>query len=755
MKKLLTTLLFVLLAAVSAKAVPAYPGLLKVRQPDGTLLTVRLVGDEFLNFYTTADGYSIVKNESGGFVYATLIDGKLAPSSQIAHDAKGRGAAEQTFVTQLSKELVPTMTSQQQLLKASAMKALGTHKPSKDARYDYKKFRGLVILVNYTDRKFTYPVEVIDSMINEEGFKGFYNHDSIPQWQACTGSVRDYFEASSAGQFKPQFDVIGPIESGKKSTYVNQASSASTLFKAVLDSANAQIDYSKYDADGDGVVDMVFFLVAGPGAHYNGGMLLWPHASTLTGKTLDGVSFGRYACSVELRGLEDLSQYPSLADDPEFKLDLDGVGTICHEFSHVLGLRDEYDTNYSTYGKCAHPGDWSLMANGCYLNLGRTPCSYSLFERYQAGFTTPAVIDATGNYTVSPILQSNSGYRINTLQDNEYFLLENRQKNSWDEYLPGHGMLIFRVDSTDATVWANNTVNANASHPYYELLRAGGDTENPSTSSSASKLLDTDHDPFPGTMGITSIDNTTTPSLKTWAGIENDISLSDISENEGIISFSATKRDIKQIVEDFEKIGPIDTDTTGVTGSFTTWDFERTGVAVADSATSAYIHGSHAARFYRKGTLTSDKLNYALSLLKFTVSNPTSSPSYFRAFASTDDGASWTTLKTLTGASNMRVAAGDKGNLVFKVGTTTPARIRIEEFTGNSSEPLYVDNIALEYDSLITTGITELKTVNASTAVIRHGIYDLQGRKITNSSKLSGQLPKGIYIIDGRKQVVK
>ena len=174
-------------------------------------------------------------------------------------------------------------------------------------------------------------------------------------------------------------------------------------------------------------------------------------------------------------------------------------------------------------------------------------------------------------------------------------------------------------------------------------------------------------------MGITSIDNTTTPSLKTWAGIENDISLSDISENEGIISFSATKRDIKQIVEDFEKIGPINTDTTGVTGSFTTWDFERTGVAVADSATSAYIHGSHAARFYRKGTLTSDKLNYALSLLKFTVSNPTSSPSYFRAFASTDDGASWTTLKTLTGASNMRVTAGDKGNLVFKVGTFTDA----------------------------------------------------------------------------------
>ena len=75
--------------------------------------------------------------------------------------------------------------------------------------------------------------------------------------------------------------------------------------------------------------------------------------------------------------------------------------TICHEFSHVLGLPDFYDTDYEgSGGESHHPGDWSVMAGGNHLNNSRTPCAYSLYERMAVGFTEPMVINAKGHYTL-------------------------------------------------------------------------------------------------------------------------------------------------------------------------------------------------------------------------------------------------------------------------------------------------------------------------------------------------------------------
>lgn len=746
-KRLILTVLLAIACMTVTYAVPAYPGLLKFVQPDGTVIDGYLHGDEWMHFATTTDGYTIVQDSQQRYVYAKLQDGKLVPTTQLAHNVEARTAQEKSFLNGIDKMLKPEATKISQVSKPLIRRA-SIHD---DVHYDYTKFRGLVILVNYTDRKFSYPTAVIDSMINQEGFKGFMSLDSVPEFQPCTGSVRDYFTATSAGLFKPKFDVIGPVNVPRTSTYVNQYNNAQTLFKQVLDSANALVDYSKYDTDSDGVVDMVFFIVAGSGSHYGNGNRLWPHASVIEGKTLDGVSFGRYACSVEERGIEDISRYPDYANNPEYKLQLDGVGTICHEFSHVLGLRDEYDADYSTNGKCPHPGDWSIMASGCYLNLSRTPCGYSLLERYQAGFTAPETINKTGKYSLENIMTSNGGYRIDTPQEDEFFLLENRQQEGWDQYLPGHGMLIFRVDSTNtAASWAVNRINNDASHPYYELLRAGGEVKNPSTNSSASLLLDEPSDPFPGTKSVTSIDNTTTPSLKSWAGLENEVSLSGIQENNGVITFTATKEEIPQVVEDFETMDTTVNDTSNVIGRFTTWDFEKAQVVNSDSLISQYIKGSRGARLYRKGTITSGAVPYAVSQLKFSCANPTSSQAYLRAYYSTDNGNNWTMASTLLGSKMAGITAGNETSITFVIGTSSPVRIRIEEFSGNSTSPIYIDNITLRYDSVITTGINEIKETRKPAK--SYYIYDIAGRPVAvGGSQKAATLPKGIYIIDGKK----
>ena len=208
---------------------------------------------------------------------------------------------------------------------------------------------------------------------------------------------------------------------------------------------------------------------------------------------------------------------------------LDGIGTVCHEFSHVLGLPDLYDTDYEkSGGQSNHPDTWSLMAGGCYENNSRTPVGYSLYERYAAGFATPEVISSEGAKRLDPLPLFNQGYRINTEVEKEYFLLENRQPSlfAWDEYLHSHGMLVYRVDSTNTMVWERNEVNANPRHNYFQLVRAGGENATAAC------------DPFPGKNEVSELDNDSEPAnLLTWAGKKAQWGIYNITEQGNVIRF--------------------------------------------------------------------------------------------------------------------------------------------------------------------------------------------------------------------------
>lgn len=532
MRKFLLTLVVMILGVISASAVPAMGNLVKVQQPDGTTVTIRLVGDEYLHFNTTADGYSVVKNDRGFYVYAQRsADGQLVPTAQVAHDEAARPAAEVAFLSTVKKYIQPDMPeyiAQEKL--AEQQRRLQARQQRRAPHYDYSKFHGLVILVEYNDRVFDTDdyKETITAAITEEGYSGYT--DYAGRRVNCTGSVYDYFSDNSMGVFKPEFDVVGPVQVDRSQYFARGASSsASQLMLDVVNAVDPDVNFKDYDTDGDGVVDMIYFIFAGHGAQVDGNdsRLLWPHASsiynprTYTYVYKDGVQLGRYACSTELTGSDKNSRQ------------IDGIGTICHEFSHVLGLPDFYDTNYDEGGRSIDPGSWTLMSAGCYLNNSRTPCGYSLFERYMVGFATPEVIDVEGSYTLNPVHESNAGFRINTPVKKEFFMLENRQKKRWDQYLPGHGMLVFRVDSTNTNVWTTNQVNNNPKHNYYELVRANGGRLDP-----YNNPVCNGYDPFPGTGRKTTLNNTTSPgNLLTWAGKETQWGLKNIKETSGVITF--------------------------------------------------------------------------------------------------------------------------------------------------------------------------------------------------------------------------
>ena len=513
-------------------ACPAYHGTVRMVQPDGSCVTIRLVGDEYLHYNVTADGYSLVRRDDGAYVYAQLNgEGQLEPTALLAHDADERTAEERRYIEKVGR-LIPQPTEQMmQMHRLNQAARARTLNQSRAGRYDYSEFRGLVILVEYNDCPFRYDdyADIMEEMINADDYTGNSRTNFNYGGQVrCTGSLRDYYRDNSDGQFVPTFDVVGPVQVNRSQYYVNSTNNATQLMIDACTAAEELVDFSEYDVDGNGVVDMIYFVFSGLASYIQGNdsRLLWPHQYDISydrSVYKDDVKLGRYACSTELFGTSDWSV-------------LEGIGTICHEFSHVLGLPDFYDTDnkYRSGGECVNPDEWSVMSGGNNLNYGRTPCGFSLFERYALGFATPQVISEEGTFSLENLQESNTGYRLNTPVKKESFFIENRQKTKWDAALPGHGMLIFRVDSTNASAWGSNWVNDNPSHPYYELLRAGGVKSNEYSASAA-----VGSDPFPGTSRKTVIDNTTSPSLKTWAGKPNDLGFRNIKENGGVITFEA------------------------------------------------------------------------------------------------------------------------------------------------------------------------------------------------------------------------
>ena len=662
------------LLCLTARAIPADPSPTQVQQPDGTTLTITLHGDEFFHFTTTLDGYTVVKNDKGYYTYARLDGDRLVSTGVMAHDQAQRTAADHRAIDNLAKRIVsPAMTregTEKMSRRNSVIRRVGA-----DGRMDYDNFRGLIILVNYTDKKFSMenPNEFYDTMVNTPNFTGYtIGNRSV----SMTGSVRDYYYDNSNHIFDPTFDIVGPVDINFSCRYPQSTARADEIFNAALKAADPDINYRDYDSDGDGYVDMVFFLVAGYSASYSGNNedYLWPHMYYLYwSPPLDGVYFGLYASSTEISGWENYANYH----------DIDGIGTICHEFSHVLGLPDLYDTDYSgSGGASTHPGGWSIMAGGSGNNYGRNPVGYSLYERYTLGFTTPTLIEDEGNVTVQPLDESNKGYRLDTFNPNEYFLIENRQSGKWDRYLPGqgHGMLITRVDSTNQNIWNYNEVNCNPSHMYYELLRA------------SYVGYDSGYDPFPGRAGVTSISNFSTPNLQTWDKTLNEYIINDIVELNRLISFTVSRdTSFMATIEDFE-IMPVtdDINLKAVQGVYGKWDFTKCTVGEMEDS-------SHAVKMLKPSQITStEPLLIKPFLVTYTLNNPTTNSANMRVSYSIDEGKTW--LNVSDGITTF--AAGERRRVSHALPTDAPIMLRFTETAGSTKNPIFLEDIKLFYNEV-------------------------------------------------------
>lgn len=198
-----------------------------------------------------------------------------------------------------------------------------------------------------------------------------------------------------------------------------------------------------------------------------------------------------------------------------------GIGTFVHEFGHVLGLLDHYDTSYNS-GRTGVSA-WDTMAAASYNDNQNTPPTFSAFERAELGWLKYDDISFSeqGVMSLCELADSNKAYRmiVPDTDGKEFFVFENRQQKSWDETLPGHGMLIWHVDQTDGDLWLKNKINVDGQHQCLDIVEADG-IENVGTY---------DADPFPGTDNITYLD------VKAWTG--KSFSLDSVIENDGNVKF--------------------------------------------------------------------------------------------------------------------------------------------------------------------------------------------------------------------------
>lgn len=452
--KHLTIFVCLMLCSLTTWAAKAVSIPVQVRQADGSVITVILRGDEHINWYTTLDGVLLVQGTDNNYYIGKVEkSGNLIATKQLAHEALSRSQAERNLIAKQDKEKFFAYVNKIAEESENAyINSPLTRGPIIDSGYGGVPYfphtgspKALVILAEFQDTTFTIQdtKEIFTNYLTNEGHFTDTRYGQDLNYKG----VRGYFKDCSYGQFTPEFDVVGPIKLPKEQTYYGEGDdNIEALMEDACSAIDSIVDFADYDANNDGMVDLVYIIYAGHSANYRGNKVsnIWPKSGTVNiSNTYDGKRICRYGVSNELNGSEKISKN---------KKKINGIGLFCHEFSHTLGLPDIY-----AYKTPAEDQDdqgmefWDLMDGGTEVRGGRVPASYLAWEREVMGWIK---IDELKNDSSIENLKSidNGGkaYKIvNPNNSNEYIVLQSIQKGpwyqGWRDGTYGKGLLAYRI----------------------------------------------------------------------------------------------------------------------------------------------------------------------------------------------------------------------------------------------------------------------------------------------------------------------
>ena len=509
----MTFMVACLLCCVGASALPANPLAFTVTQPDGTSLVLKVCGDEYYHYYTTEDGIPVTLCEDGYYRYTTLdAHNRIVASDKIVGTAYPSMSDDKPMIMARHKELYKINKAQRTIDLQGEEPSM--RRVAKKAAAGNGVVKGIIVLAEFQDQKFTISQSDVYDRMNKEGFTDEYG---------SIGSARDYFIAQSYGQFQPEFNVVGPVTLSQNMAYYggneDQARDVrpDVMVSEACELASQQglVDMSDYDSNGDGWVDLVYVIYAGyPESSGAPAETIWPHAWYIyrgAGRTVevDGVQLDAYACSSEFCGNSGAQP--------------DGIGSFCHEYSHTLGLPDWYDIDYSGAMGMSW---WSLMDSGCYAGNGYVPVGYNAYERAFCGWLDFNELTSQCSITM-PYLNSDktAAYKVTSADKNQYITLETRCREGWDTYLPAEGMMVIAVDY-DQYAWNRNGPNDDPMRQRFRLIPADDNWSNDD--------LYGDLYPYKGNTSLTS---TSSPMMKVYNTTIKNKPITNIAFTNGVTTF--------------------------------------------------------------------------------------------------------------------------------------------------------------------------------------------------------------------------
>ncbi len=480
----------------------ASPSPFKVYQPDGEEFTIYIRGNHLSNWHEY-NGWTIVQDNNEWWVYALNNNGKRLTPSQIKI---GSADNPNTINPNIIKGIKP---EPHQLTDNSPIPNL------QSSRSD--TFFIPLLLIEFPDANAIYAPSEFDSIMNQEG----YTHLNYEN----TGSFRDFYQEISHGEFLPKADVSNWYTAPSNHDYYGYNNGYQRVRQLVRDMVDALeedgFDWSKYDNDGDSYVDALNLIHQGPGAEEGNQTNIWSHKWSLgnLAVTYDGVTIDSYNMNPEIQNGNIVA-----------------IGVLAHEFGHALGLPDLYDTDYSSTGS----GKLALMASGSWGTSGNTPwypAAMIGWAKNELGWVD--VIEIEDDQTGISIEQSYSNnviYKVNHSQVNEeYWLIENRQKIGSDTLITTPGLTIWHVNDNLAQGWAPNN-----DEPYYGVGLEQADgmfaLENGGPSNGA--------DVFPGDLNKREFSHSSNPNTTSLYGEPSLLRIDNISDPGAFMTFDVEYNDL-------------------------------------------------------------------------------------------------------------------------------------------------------------------------------------------------------------------
>lgn len=651
--------LAILVLGLRTNAGPAWRGTLTLTQPDGSVLQARVVGDEFAHLMVDLQGNALIQNSEGWWCYAAFSgDGSMHSTGTVAGDKFRPASAAGGDIGEVLRKwsaqnkralvlnpLVATKGSQV----AGAWKKAGSSSGTgagwtrncagegaasgseAEAKSDTEAGAGwtgsntpevirkrcLVLLAEFKDLKMSFARERFENLMN-----------------TGESSVKNYLNDQFLGRYEFTFDVAPIVTLSQTHQYYGKNSNGkdSRAAEAVAEACRLAVangtDFSIYDTDNDGKVDDILLFYAGKDESEGGGDdCIWSHAWKLSAAniklTLNGKVIDSYAATSEL-SLRSSGKY-------QFKT----IGTICHEYSHSLGLADMYDTDYGGSGGEAD-GLWkstALMDKGNFNNDGRTPPYYNAIDRDMLGIGQCEELKE-GHYVLEPINLNGRFLRMDTANEGEYYLIECRTNTGWDIYTRCKGLAIYHIDKSanltgyspvyerDASAaerWTSNEVNCRPQHQCADMIE------------SLDKANDISQIMWPYGKN-NSFTPQLSPSFTLWDGSSSPLSITDILQIGDNVSFNVVKSesanpekavDIRRDIYQDTAIIQWKTDVSGSTSPAFILIGEKGKSETGEMTVNAFEPGKYAIRLegLKPATTYTMKIHYEASGVKGEVVN--------------------------------------------------------------------------------------------------------------------------------------